>query len=157
MNVVAVFLIYLCASCAHGQSTKRPAIGSIDRKDRLLFMLREIDNMQEDFLKKIDVYKRDQECKGRSFADLENHIHEMFYRFDDYIPWADISIYRSYLIPTFQIQPSDLADIGDVAVKKQCYDIARTEYMDILRIFPGGAYTAARQRAQIALEEIRGK
>ena len=48
-------------------------------------------------------------------------------------------------------------DIADAAASHGCPEIAKTTYQDVIRTYVGSGYAAQRQRAEIALADLRAK
>ena len=128
-------------------SSSQPVSGSWARFQN---SRKEIYAMQNKFDELLDLYARDSECSGVSYKNVEDHVYNIFDKFDSYPR-------RRESIRDFILQPADLVDLGDAAAKKKCYEAARVNYLQAIRIFTGDIYVAARQRAQIGMEEIRGK
>jgi hypothetical protein len=45
--------------------------------------------------------------------------------------------------------------LADVLTAKECFDVARELYLSVIDDFPGSVFAAARQRAQIGIDDLR--
>lgn len=102
-------------------------------------------------------------CKSPHYQNSRNAINELGRKVDKFYKVTqqfgrysdvEISVAKDQLIPAVTYHIQGLFDMGDTAQKQGCTKIARTAYEQVVKNYPGHAYSGYRERAMMELQKL---